>query len=162
VDSNLWHTAWDESTEEQREALSDGELTFAEYEAAATRTVRCLGDAGLQGEAVLDHNSQTYALGARWQSSGDRADDEEKRAATERCYANHWNGISQAWTAQSTPTESEIDAARQAMAQCMREGGLDVPVPASSQDILRHQAHEVYAACARRIAEEHGLPNFGG
>jgi hypothetical protein len=39
VDRNLWNTAWDEATDSQRAVLKDGALTFAEYEAAALRTV---------------------------------------------------------------------------------------------------------------------------
>jgi len=162
VDRNLWNTAWDEASESQRVALRDGELTFAEYETAALRAVQCIDDAGMQGEANLEPKSRTYAIGARWQSSGDRESDEKKSAEADACYAEHWNGINQAWAAQNQPSEQELYDARQALAQCLRDAGLDVPAPATSEDLLAFRESGAYFACAQQAAEEYGIPNFGG
>jgi hypothetical protein len=162
VDSNLWEAAWHEATAEQREALKDGELSFAEYEAAAAQTVQCMEDAGLEGEAKLDQQSRSYAIGARWQSSGDRAADKEKETASDNCYAQFWNGVSQAWAAENQPTESVLNAARQALAQCLRDAGLDVPVAASSEDIAAVSHEASFAPCSQETSQEYGIPNFGG
>jgi hypothetical protein len=162
VDRHLWSTAWEQATESQRAALKDGELTFAEYEAAALRTVQCVNEKGMAGEAIFRPASRTYEVGARWQSTGDVALNEQNRQESDACYAEHWNGISQAWSAQNQPSEQTLQEARKALADCLREAGLELPEPPGDGDFAEHRASAAFPVCVRKTQEEFGLPNFGG
>ncbi len=162
ADQNLWRAAWDIATAEQRVALRDGQLTFTEYEAAALVTKKCIDDGGMQGEAVLNKASRTYEVAARWQSAGSRELDEPKRIESDRCYAEHWSGISQAWSAQSQPTQDQLYDARQALARCLRDAGHDVPDPAETADVQAFRTTDVFLRCAIAASETYGIPNFGG
>jgi hypothetical protein len=162
VDANLWNTAWEMASDSQRPAFKDGVVTFDEYEAAALSTVQCLNDSGLQGEAPFDEHTRVYGVGARWQSSGSREDDKKKQAAAAACYAEHWNAISQGWSAQNQPTERVLQQARSALGTCLRNAGLSVPDPPATQDFEPYRKTEAFAACARQVQDEFGLPHFAG
>lgn len=162
-DRNLWNTAWSEATSSQRAALQDGELTFPEYESAALRTVQCINDAGgMRGEAKFDRASSSYTLGARWESSGSTDDDRRKQEESDACYAEHWNGINQAWAAANQPSEQELIDARAALGDCLRTAGIDIPSPPSEQDIQERRGTAGFFSCLTQVQEEFGIPNFGG
>jgi hypothetical protein len=161
VDPFMWKSAWDEASESQREALRDGKLTFEEYEAAAFRAVQCVNESGeMQGEAKLDGG--TYSVGARWKSNGDRTRNERLRSESDACYREHWSGINQAWSAMNQPTETQLIAARAALAQCLREAGFELPDSPSTEDVQRHQSAEAFPRCLEKVQAESGIPNFGG
>ena len=163
VDANLWRTAWEISTAPQREALKDGEVTFAEYEAAALRTVQCLNDNGVTGEATYDVSTKTYSVAARWQSpTGREPSDLEKRAGNAACYAANWNGVNQAWSAQNQPSQQVLDQARAALAACLRDAGLDIPAQPRPDQLAAVQGYPAFLACSSRVGAEFGLANFGG
>jgi hypothetical protein len=70
--------------------------------------------------------------------------------------------VHQAWTAQYAPSEQQINEARQALAQCLRDAGVDVPDPASQQDFAGLESHEAFFRCVERTSEEFGIANFAG
>jgi hypothetical protein len=169
----LWAVAWEEASDSQREAMADGEVTFAEYEAAALRAVQCIDeiDGVVRGEARYSEHTRTYELGARYSlPPGERITIDnmnespyrERGEKTDACYREHWNGINNAWAAQNQPSEQELFAARQALAACLREAGIDVPDPASQEDFAGLERTESYFPCVERIEEEFGIPGFGG
>ena len=160
AEPNLWAWAWEAASPSQRRAMEDGEVTFAEYEAAALRAVQCINDIGdLAGEAVFDKSSNTYQVAARGRVG---PDSDKKRIQTDDCYKEHWNAINDAWGAQNQPSEKELADARTALAACLREAGLAIPDPASPADFAPHQSTAVFQTCAREVGEKFGLPNFGG
>jgi hypothetical protein len=162
VDANLWKAAWEIASDSQRPALEDGVVTFDEYEAAALRTVQCINEGGMQGEAPFDEHTRVYVVGARWRSSGSREGDQQKQAAVAACDAEHWNAISQAWSAQNQPTEQVLQQARSALGTCLRNAGLSVPDAPAPQDFEPYRKTEAFAACARQVQDEFGLPYFAG
>ncbi len=164
VDAMLWKYAWEIGSASQRAALADGELTFAEYEAAAMATVQCIDDAGMQGEAKLDPKTGVYSLGARWQSDAvpDAAENGKRQEATDACYKDHWNAINQAWSAARQPSEADLARARAALGACLRENGADVPENPSSDDFAPYRSMPAFITCAQRVQDEFGLAYFAG
>lgn len=164
VDVMLWKFAWESASPEQRKALADGELTFAEYESAALATVQCINDAGMQGEATLNQKTGVYSVGARWHSEGgpDAPVNVKNREASDACYAGHWNAINQAWSAARQPSKEELVRARAALGACLRENGADVPENPSSDDFARYRSMPSFITCAQRVQDEFGLAYFAG
>lgn len=166
----LWNVGWEMADDEQREAMADGEVTFAEYEAAALRAVQCVDEINgeIYGEARYDERTHTYQVAARQPppASGQidlNSPDQVRMAkATDACWKSHWNGINNAWAAQNQPTEQEMFDARQALAACLREAGIEVPDPASQEDFAGLERTESYFPCVKRIEQEFGIPGFGG
>ena len=164
ANETLWDVAWSMATEEQREAMDDGVVTFAEYEAAALRVVQCIDEIGgdIHGEAPYNERTQRFELAARGRLASDPAEEERRTRETAACYEQYWNGINQAWGSQNQPTEQELHEARQAFAQCLRDAGVSVPDPASQEDFAGLEQQEAFVPCAERIGEEYGIPYFGG
>ncbi|MCA9823842.1 MAG: hypothetical protein KC479_00250 [Dehalococcoidia bacterium] len=145
-------------------------MSFSEYEAAALRTVACINEigGGVYGEAKFNERTGEFELAARRDAQpGQRLDprsdeSQRQRDETDECYREHWNGVHQAWAAQYAPSEEEINEARQALAQCLREAGVDIPDPASQQDFAGLETHEAFFPCVERISDEYGIANFAG
>lgn len=164
----LWNTAWEEASKSQREAMADGEVTFAEYEAAALRTVQCIDDIDgvVRGEARYNEHTRTYELGARYSlSPGERITIDnmnespyrERGEKTDACYREHWNGINNAWSAQSQPSEQQLNDATQALAQCLHDAGVEIPEAAGPEDLAGTERHAAYVPCVERIEQEFGI-----
>jgi hypothetical protein len=163
VNRDLWERAWTMAVGSQRDALKDGELTFAEYEAAALRTAQCISAFGaMRGEAVLDPVAHSYAVGARWTSNGDAETDRKLTKESDDCYQENWNGINQAWSAMNHPSETELNEARAALASCLREAGVEISSFPSVNELQSFRTEPSYFGCAKKVQEQFGIPYFGG
>lgn len=157
-DSMLEFIAAD-ATDEQRPAFDDGIISFEEYERAVLSTATCLTDAGVQNGPKLEADGFTYNLGI---TTPDSPEGEAQYEEARRCQRVHMFAIEAAWLTQHQPTEAEIQAAREALAVCLRELGIDVPDNPSSPDFAKLTHEDGFAECARKISTEFDIPNFGG
>jgi DNA-binding CsgD family transcriptional regulator len=162
---NLWYEAWRIASPSQRPALADGEVSFGEYEAAALATVACVDRAGgIRGEAVFDAGTQTYQVAARGEFGPAPDQTLMARLATETadCYAAHWGGVAQAWSAQLEPTNDSLDQARSLLGACLREAGLPAPASHPAAGLSQFRGTEPWTRCLRSVQDLAGLPGFDG
>jgi predicted dehydrogenase len=146
-------------TDFQEAALADGVVTFAEYERAMLATIECLRDGGVE---VTD---ATPVPGDRLTFEFYSGDDDREavRAAYQDCYERFAVAIDRAWATANAPTEEELQEARQALAECLRDAGEDVPEQPALEDFVRlQQTAEAFGRCSQAISEEFGIPNFAG
>lgn len=106
---------------EQAEALTDGVVSFDEYEAAFGQVAKCLSKAGISVTAPL----MSPITGDRYEFSMEfgTLDQSVAVAESDRCNAEHFMAVSQAY-AFSTPDVMEVPL-RQPTADCLRELGVE-------------------------------------
>lgn len=157
----------------QAAALADGKLSFAEYEAAVFAMASCVLSSGLGITfAIIDPDGNLkivdgpvlnrrgrYEYGFLYY--GPIASSETEIAA---CKKEFLERVELFWIENVAPTQRDIDAARRALAACMREAGEEIPLDATPADFSSYQSRpsEPYDHCRRRISYDFGLPGFGG
>ena len=90
----------------------------------------------------------------------------------QRCHDEHFGFVQMAWERTRPPSEDEIQAARERFAECLECAGLDVPAPVGNGSISAvidtatssgdQEAIADWFSCQSVVAEEFGLPGFGG
>lgn len=109
----------------QQEALADGVVTQAEYDAAVERTLACVGEAG--GE-VIDkryedwRDSPVWNFVIRWDDPAVGAD----ASPYDECWIRFSRDVEAQWVAQHAPSDEERAANEQAALECAAEEGLNV------------------------------------
>ncbi len=110
----------------QEAALSDGIVTFSEYEAALLSHIECAESEGL---SIFDLSYDRVYGQFEYLFSSGTADPEESRNDLEthdRCYEYHVEAVEFAWTSRPSPGEEELAAVRPAVASCLNDYGIDV------------------------------------
>lgn len=154
---------------EQWEYVADGQLTFAEYEAAFFDMVACLGTlhVTVQGAPTLTPRGRYQAL-LRADPTLVPAVPESARettAAMLSCRQRYFDGLDLMWAVHFAPSERELQAARDRLGECMRDGGVsDVPEHPGTDYFARFigSNHPVYQPCAGAAGEALGIPGWGG
>jgi hypothetical protein len=147
--------------EGQREAVADGVLTYAEYEAAVLATVACAEAAGLRiiDRPHADPSGKTllYSFAAGL----DLAEAKRSNAIHHECYVAHLAAINIMWSAQNTPTEDVLAEARQVLTECLRKALPEAAIPNGPiPDSIR--GSEAFLPCVEDVQRRYGLPGFGG
>ena len=159
--------------ESQARALSDGVLTFAEYEAAVLAMATCIRDSPLGIEfATIDATGNLVRMPGPWLDRrgryqysffypGSVPESEEKIAS---CRSEFLTAIENFWIVQVAPSEHELAAARRALGECLRAYGEEVPKEPSERDFdrFRMQPTTQFLRCSATVAEEYALPGFSG
>ena len=149
----------------QLRVLADRTLTLAEYESAALETSRCLKEVG--ATIVKEHHptlTSTYAYSLSYPVETAST----VGPATDECALRYISGLSRIWGTHKRPTESRLQEAREALGQCLRDGGVSVPEHPGRLDLQRVGSSpddtviQVFALCVGRIGDQFGMPGFGG
>jgi len=150
------------SSQSQKEVLAKGYVTFEEYEQAMLNAVACFHEGGIATEGpTLDRTGTYYEYVAK---IPDDADYPRLEAWYNKCTAEHLDGILAAWNWQHRASEQEIQQAREALAACLRESGIEVPTAPTSADFsTAMQANLVaFGSCSDDVSAEYGIPHFAG
>lgn len=152
----------------QRALLSDGVLTYAEYETAVLATVQCLRDRGVSivtEPHAAPGNVIAFEFGGSTQFSGEASDreNEEARLAYEDCYHEHQDVVDLAWARQNQVDQRTLEGARAALRRCLHEAGIEgVPENAKGRDFQPFQHFEAFPRCQDSVAREFNIAGFGG
>ena len=150
----------------QTDLLSDGILTLQEYETAYVAVLACLTDAGFTILREMPPTlSRSHSFQAVRMTGGETA-----RADLQSCTDTYVSFINPIWARHHHFSEKEVQAARNLLADCLRETAtVEFPPVPSKEDFreyLGSQAHrdnpQAFAQCQIRTEQEHGIPNFGG
>jgi hypothetical protein len=149
--------------------LSDGELTFTEYEASALELVNCAEQLGygiagsfeptVRGEYVLTFVESPAATPTSLSSM---------HSSLQECNQTYFNLVNLFWSRHTAPSESELQAARDELAACLRGGGFTLPEHPAAGEIRRtvlppgQPAPAIIVQCQQRIMDHFGLPGFIG
>ncbi|HET7737187.1 MAG TPA: hypothetical protein VFK32_01300 [Tepidiformaceae bacterium] len=115
--------SWEAVSEEQRDALADGGLTFAEYERAVLAEVECLTAEGLtiRTPPVYDPIERRFRFNYTSASGSDaRAQQDAVLAVADACTLQHSGMVGAVWGLLNQPTPEEIAEAREAIMECLR------------------------------------------
>jgi len=148
-----------QGSDEQRAAVADGKVSFEEYEVSVLTYVACLESAGYEVDATLRFQGRYYDV----TSSTDGTETELMRDSWSACSEN-FSLILDVWSVQNQPSEAELQAARRALASCLRDRGVDVNVDPSGKELgdLAASGRPGFAQCSQKVSEEFGLPGFAG
>ncbi len=150
-----------QTSEYQKPALADGQVTFAEYERAVLATVECLKGGGLtvdgpqarDGGRFLDFSFGAQQLPG--ESSGDA--DKRIRAISDRCDREYRLDIDRLWVQQHLLTTQQRDEQRTQLITCLRDAGAPIKGDASEQDIFevvtRGSQDEGITKCQERFPD---------
>lgn len=140
----------------QRERLEDGRLTYEEYESAVLATVKCLRDQG-----VVISVEPRPAAGNRIEFAYASTEETDARAAAayEACYREYQNLIDAVWYQQHQPGDETIQRARQALAECLREAGAELPEQPTAADFraLALAGDPALPGCQHKVSSEFDL-----
>jgi hypothetical protein len=134
-------------------------VTFSEYEAATLATIECLREQGVEvsGATPSAGNRLTFEF-----FTGD-APLAEVRASYQECYEEFAIEVDRAWADANRRTEEELQMARRALADCLRDAGEEVPENPTTEDFVTlQQTAASFGDCSQRVGDEYGIPNFGG
>ena len=143
--------------------LSDGFLSFAEYESVTLEYVACVESAGASlGRPLVAGKLRVYAIEFVSPATSAAA----VREAVPRCGAPTYDRISRLWSLGNAPSEEVVREARTALANCLRTRGLSVPDdpgPEYFANAGRSSAGTTaMLECSAIVSEEYGIPYFGG
>jgi hypothetical protein len=154
--------------------ITAANVTYADYEGAVLAYIACLKDAGFEvtdptpvpGQQLTFIASRPLAADAPdFESAGPdelRRYAESRRELTRPC-AERYRPVVDAWTTATAPSGEQLDEAREALANCLREAGEDVPQSPSTEDFVQlQQTAAAFPDCSERVGEEYGIPFFGG
>ena len=139
----------DASSAFERALVSDGALSFEEYERAVFANVACMESKGLSishSDSTVRYDLGDLKPGPRLSKRGiyhfvagapDSFGPDALREATAECTAQFNTVVSLLWAEHSRPTIQESQQYRDAIARCIREAGQDAPDHPSDQDLLR-------------------------
>jgi hypothetical protein len=155
----------------QRVLLSDGVLTFSEYEAAILEMARCVRAAGGQlelGEPRLNRRG-LYTYSPSWPVSSPSGTE----ATIRECIEENLSLVSLLWAEVVTVPEQELRAAMGEMRNCLSGKGIpDVGAlsqPADFHAFLRDKAlagtltpefQTTYLSCALEVENNWGIAGF--
>jgi hypothetical protein len=144
----------------QLELLSDGVLTFDEYETAVLATVQCLAEAGVRivSEPHLDLSGTRYVY--QYFAGSNDVEFEEIRSTWIECYTLHQAVVDGEWARYTAPPEGRLRDALLALETCLAESGFEFQSPVSQADFqtLTDQNPEEFTACLSGISQEFGIP----
>jgi hypothetical protein len=158
----------------QKEILSDGVLTLAEYERAILAYRTCIEGYGYRIDheymPTKNHGYGTYSsrVATVGETDTERAFAEAGFKACERDYIEALGFV---WSLDNRPSEEERQRARDAFATCMHDQGEEFPDHPSEADFsvyVRTRAGEgrgtpaAFKDCSIRIGDEFDMPFFGG
>lgn len=148
---------------EQRAAFEDGVITFQEYEQAVLKMANCLRQEGIAWEPKLDPSGKYYDNGVNI-PAGPPEEVARKSAAIDRCEGQYVEATLTGWQMQNNPTQKELEDARKALAECLRNRGISVPENPVEQDFipLKIGASPDFLACVQEIQARFGLRGFAG
>jgi hypothetical protein len=148
-------------SEEQLIPLTDGELSFSEYEKGFFALIACLEAEGLSfiGEPRIDSDGTTHHV------VDGGSTDESLRHTQEifsACRYQHFSILAAAWAWQTRLTESEVNLARALLSKCLRERDIDATdIPTDDElDRLMETYPDAVIGCSRKVEEETGLTGF--
>ncbi len=117
----------------QREILSDGVVTFAEYERAVFRTVQCLRELGYEVDGPeLGARGLFYDYWVTVGPEGSAATSE----AQDRCDEEYLRSVAFAWARQNELTGAELEAELERLRACLGEAGVEVAADATVEDLI--------------------------
>jgi len=129
----------------QSEILSDGVVTFAEYEAAVTAEIACLELAGLEVEGPSLSSSGRTLDFAVIATADDRPEKEFEEAVDQvidGCHVENSSEVVQAWLRQTTLSEEEIQVAFDDLVGCLTRSDVDVSGITGLQDLSEFLARD--------------------
>lgn len=141
-------------SEFQQQLLSDGEVTFSEYEEAVFATMRCLTRAGIWvSDPMLDAAGSSYRFdfgGAYTEAEG-----EEMENTYEKCYREFQDAVDEVWAIQNGPSEEEITVFYERVLECVRAKGFDIVIDAQQPNLERvnQLAPYDYPACFEEVLD---------
>jgi hypothetical protein len=152
-----------QTTDFQRELLRDGELTFAEYEQAVLAALVCMEDAGLDVEGPFPRDGDERFIDFRYGGEAQAGEDAESHAGRVNeigfaCMQEYLTDVSRIWESQHLLTPEERELQRGHVIQCLRDGGLEVAVDASIEEVLRTAGEHVEDAAVAKCREDY--PDF--
>ena len=145
------------------ELLSDGFLSFAEYESVVLDYVACVESAGASlGRPLAAGRLRVYAIEFVSPVTSAAA----VREAVPRCGAPTYDRISRLWSLGNAPSEEVVREARTALANCLRARGQSVPDdpgPEYFANVGRSSGGTTaMLQCSAIVSDEYGIPYFGG
>lgn len=121
------------------EMVADGILDFGEYEQALLAFQSCMNQHGwpdAEGYPRLaPWGEYLVKFGGRPKVDGQSPI--EGIAGASECTKRYWRGISRPWNLHHQPSEREMQDARNAVAGCLRDRGVDAPESPSADQLLR-------------------------
>lgn len=155
------------TSDEIRQVLEDGVITFPEYEASVLAMAACVRDVG--GVFSRPDQPRLSWRGLYTYSTGFPEAVPGAQAAVSGCVERNVGVLDLFWKELTNPTQNEEEEAMNALAACMRSMGLGDEVPDGRRrddfDMLGPKLSEdnraLYWGCAQRIGEEYALPYFG-
>lgn len=164
ADGNLRTHHLGNASIDQQAALADREVTWEEYEAATWAAANCMQDAGLELRSTPTPDASGKMLVYGVALNGDAQLDRQMGEASRECMVHHSLFTDLVWQIQLSPSEQTLEAARDALGECLLESG----VPESMIDRQRltsaiaHAPGRTYIDCANEVQRDFGIPNFGG
>lgn len=166
----------------ERPIIDDGVISFAEYEAATFSAIRCFTERGFTIIPGDGPESGAQSAGPRLTRRGrysyspvsPAGFDAARFGAVIADCKTPYATVEFLWATITSPTAQEVNEARQSLARCLRESGIEVPENASGLDLMTiafppdgrpepgKRRPEFYSLCARQVAEEYDLPGFLG
>lgn len=124
----------------QREVFRDGVVTFDEYERAVLEEIRCIEREGFavegpyrypEGPMIVFAPGADPSIRVDWAAVVPDEASEERRLdqVMLRCEMQWRYRIERVWLGKHAPSEAEVDAWLQRLADCAREHGLSVSLP---------------------------------
>jgi hypothetical protein len=109
----------------QQAALSDGEVTFEEYETAIAETIACAEAAGVDLEVEPAVGQRPTRIGFK----GETVDEmDAQNAKVEQCKDDHLREVETTWSLQNAhASDDEVQAAFGAVTECMLANGASGP-----------------------------------
>lgn len=144
--------------QDERGFLSDGTLTFTEYEKAVFNLVRCGEERGLSfGTGPVLRQWGEYQFQATWTSSL-----EDGQGALDDCRARNFSEVQRLWARVAQPTQKDYEEAYASLSECLRAAGLEVSRQPSAQELAalgRRLAgvSDQFSNCAVAMQDEYGI-----
>jgi hypothetical protein len=118
-------SAWTTMSAFQRGLIEDGEVSFADYEAAVLAFTQCVEEAGLSFLDEPAYNSGTRKFEFSIVIGETVADADAGDADTMNCATEYFSHVQALWNWNNAPTEAELQEADAAWRACMLDGGDD-------------------------------------
>lgn len=155
----------------QRQLVADGLLTADEYQEAALEVVRCHKEHGATIRGQPHYAGEEGVPDPWWSprgqymySAGYPKDDMYAPRDYAACETTYFNFINATWTNFIAPTVAEMQEARDIVAKCLREQGIDVPEHPSTQELapitVPRRTDPKVLPCLRAGADHIGMPSF--
>lgn len=107
----------------QADLLSDGDLTYAEYERAVLAQVQCMEDAGYEANGPMPSRGHQIV----YDYEAVKGDPDALVSTFDDCYSQYLDVVEPVWAYLHQPTEQEKFDEIQSLSACLFEAGSDVP-----------------------------------